>query len=59
MTLSPWTLLTTALCHAWYDDKLYNGYLGDTIRSTSGAARLRDVHGEAQQSSGVCARVQT
>ena len=29
-----------ALCHAWYDDKLYNGYLGDTIRSTSGAARL-------------------
>ncbi len=29
-----------ALCHAWYDDKLYNGYLGDTIRSTSGAQRL-------------------
>ena len=29
-----------ALCHAWYDDKLYNGYLGDTIRSTTGAARL-------------------
>ena len=29
-----------ALCHAWYDDKLYNGYLGDTIRSTSGATRL-------------------
>ena len=29
-----------ALCHAWYDDKLYNGYLGDTIRSTSGAGRL-------------------
>lgn len=28
-----------ALCHAWYDDKLYNGYLGDTIGST-GAARL-------------------
>jgi len=28
-----------ALCHAWYDDKLYNGYLGDTIRS-NGAARL-------------------
>ncbi|MFN0000498.1 MAG: cyclase family protein, partial [Burkholderiaceae bacterium] len=23
-----------ALCHAWYDDKLYNGYLGDSIRST-------------------------
>ena len=29
-----------ALCHAWYDDKLYNGYLGDTIRSTTGANRL-------------------
>lgn len=29
-----------ALCHAWYDDKLYNGYLGDTIRSTTGASRL-------------------
>lgn len=29
-----------ALCHAWYDDKLYNGYLGNTLRSTSGAARL-------------------
>ena len=29
-----------ALCHAWYDDKLYNGYLGDTIRSTTGAGRL-------------------
>lgn len=29
-----------ALCHAWYDDKLYNGYLGDSIRSTHGAARL-------------------
>ena len=29
-----------ALCHAWYDDKLYNGFSGDTIRSTSGAARL-------------------
>ncbi len=29
-----------ALCHAWYVDKLYNGYLGDTIRSTTGAARL-------------------
>lgn len=29
-----------ALCHAWYDDKLYNGYLGDTLRSTTGAARL-------------------
>ena len=29
-----------ALCHAWYDDQLYNGYLGNTIRSTTGAARL-------------------
>ena len=29
-----------ALCHAWYDDKLYNGYPGDTIRSTTGASRL-------------------
>lgn len=29
-----------ALCHAWYDDKLYNGYHGDTIRSTTGAMRL-------------------
>ncbi len=29
-----------ALCHAWYDDKLYNGYLGDSIRSTTGAAHL-------------------
>ena len=28
-----------ALCHAWYDDKLYNGYSGDTMRS-SGAERL-------------------
>ena len=29
-----------ALCHAWYDDQLYNGYLGNTIRSTTGAQRL-------------------
>ncbi|MDO8773461.1 MAG: cyclase family protein [Burkholderiaceae bacterium] len=29
-----------ALCHAWYDDKLFNGYPGDTIRSTTGAAHL-------------------
>ncbi len=29
-----------ALCHAWYDDKLYNGYLGDSLRSTTGATRL-------------------
>ena len=28
-----------ALCHAWYDDKLYNGYSGDGVRS-SGAERL-------------------
>ncbi|QRX81107.1 cyclase family protein [Glaciimonas sp. PAMC28666] len=29
-----------ALCHAWYDDTLYNGFSGDTIRSTTGASRL-------------------
>jgi kynurenine formamidase len=29
-----------ALCHAWYDDKLYNGFPGDGIRSTTGAAHL-------------------
>lgn len=29
-----------ALCHAWYDDKLYNGYSGNTIRSTTGAKHL-------------------
>lgn len=29
-----------ALCHAWYDDKMYNGYLGTTLRSTTRAARL-------------------
>jgi kynurenine formamidase len=29
-----------ALCHAWYDDELYNGFGGSTIRSTTGAARL-------------------
>jgi kynurenine formamidase len=29
-----------ALCHAWYDDELYNGFPGSTIRSTTGAARL-------------------
>jgi len=28
-----------ALCHAWYDDKTYNGYLGNVIRS-NGAQRL-------------------
>ncbi len=29
-----------ALCHAWYDDKMYNGYLGNTLRSTTRATRL-------------------
>lgn len=29
-----------ALCHAWCDDQLYNGYLGQTIRSTTGAQKL-------------------
>lgn len=29
-----------ALCHAWYDDELFNGFPGNTIRSTTGAARL-------------------
>lgn len=28
-----------ALCHCWYDDKLYNSFSGDTVRSTSGALR--------------------
>jgi kynurenine formamidase len=28
-----------ALCHAWYDDKLYNGFPSNGIRSTTGAAR--------------------
>lgn len=28
-----------ALCHTWYDDQLYNGFSGDTIRSTRGATR--------------------
>ena len=28
-----------ALCHAWYDDTLYNGFPGNGIRSTSGATR--------------------
>jgi kynurenine formamidase len=27
------------LCHAWYDDQLYNGFPGSSIRSTSGATR--------------------
>jgi kynurenine formamidase len=26
------------LCHAWYDDQLYNGFPSNTVRSTSGAA---------------------
>jgi len=28
-----------ALCHAWYDDALYNGFSGNTIRSTTAATR--------------------
>ncbi len=28
-----------ALCHAWYDDILYNGFPGSGTRSTSGATR--------------------
>ena len=28
-----------ALCHAWYDDQLYNGFPGAGTRSTTGAAR--------------------
>jgi kynurenine formamidase len=28
-----------ALCHAWYDDKLYNGFPGDGTRGTTGASR--------------------
>jgi kynurenine formamidase len=28
-----------ALCHAWYDDALYNGFPGNGTRSTSGAMR--------------------
>lgn len=28
-----------ALCHAWYDDTLYNGFPGHGTRSTSGATR--------------------
>ncbi len=28
-----------ALCHAWCDDHLYNGFPGNTVRSTSGALR--------------------
>ncbi len=26
-----------ALCHAWYEDQLYNGFAGNSIRSTTGA----------------------
>lgn len=29
-----------ALCHAWCDDALYNGFPGHSIRSTTGAMRL-------------------
>jgi kynurenine formamidase len=28
-----------ALCHAWYDDQLYNGFPGTGTRGTTGAAR--------------------
>jgi kynurenine formamidase len=28
-----------ALCHAWYDDQLYNGFPGNGTRCTTGAAR--------------------
>jgi kynurenine formamidase len=28
-----------ALCHAWYDDQLYNGFAGAGTRGTTGAAR--------------------
>jgi kynurenine formamidase len=28
-----------ALCHAWYDDALFNGFSGNTIRSTTAATR--------------------
>lgn len=27
-----------ALCHAWYDDELYNGFSSNTVRSTTAAA---------------------
>ena len=29
-----------ALCHAWCGDRMYNGFPGDAVRSTTGAARL-------------------
>ncbi len=29
-----------ALCHAWYDDQMYNGHAGNLLRSTTGAVRL-------------------
>lgn len=29
-----------ALCHVWYDDELFNGFPGNCIRSTTGAAYL-------------------
>lgn len=28
-----------ALCHAWCDDHLYNGFSGNSVRSTTGASR--------------------
>ena len=27
------------LCHAWYEDQLYNGFSSNTVRSTTGAQR--------------------
>ena len=29
-----------ALCHAWYDDKMFNGFSGNEVRSARGAERL-------------------
>jgi kynurenine formamidase len=29
-----------ALCHAWYDDKMYNGFSGNDVRSVRGAEKL-------------------
>lgn len=29
-----------ALCHVWYDDEMFNGFHGNTLRSTTGATRL-------------------
>ncbi len=29
-----------ALCHAWYDDQMYNGFSGNDVRSVRGAEKL-------------------